>query len=105
MIGLLNQNITVYSHTSTRSRYGKATQSNARTVKARVELTNKTVMGANRELIPIDAVIFLAPDVTIDTQDRLTHNSIDYRVIKKMTQVDGSGSTHHVELLVQKWQA
>ncbi len=100
---LLNQAVTIQIKT-TRSRYGDAAFTGNISTTARVELCTKTIMGPNKELTPIDAIIFLRADETISAEDKITHNTIDYRVIKKDVMVDGRGRTRHIEVKAQKWR-
>lgn len=99
---LLNQTITISSK-SARSRYGTPTYSSPVTVKARIELTTKTIMNATKELVPIDAIVFVALGTTVVVEDKIIHGGINYRVMRKDVLVDGRGDTRHIELMAQKW--
>lgn len=100
---LLNQDGTIENRESGTDRHGNRSFGDARDVKIRFQRTNRTTMTAEREREPIDGIVFLSPDETVDTGDRITYAGQQYRVIKCEPVVLGNGVVHHYELMVQLW--
>lgn len=102
LVGLLNQAGSLYTK-STRNKYGKTGFGSAVAIKMRFQKTSTTILNNEREPEPIDGIVFVGPDVTIDVGDKLTYNSVTYRVMTVEPIVVGNGSVHHKELKVQEW--
>ena len=45
----------------------------------------------------------MAGDTSVEAEDKVTFNGVDYRVISKNVVVDGSGATRHLELQLGEW--
>jgi plastocyanin len=100
---LLNQTISLYSKIGL-DKYGRETEGSATNYKARFQQVTKTRILANGETTTIDGIVFLPPTITINQGDKITYNSVDYKVFSKKLAVDGRGNTHHLTVEVQKWQ-
>lgn len=100
--GLLNQTITLYASTSLDD-YGRESFGTATSVKARVEIVNKSQLLPNGDVKQIDAIAFVKPSVTIDNDDKVTYNSVNYKVVGKSIQVGRNGSTHHYQIELTRW--
>lgn len=100
--GLLNQTGQIAVRT-TRDRHGQLTYAAAADVAMRFEQTNRTIQTPENEKEPIDAVVFVGPTVSVELGDKVIYNSVSYKVMRKSTVPGRDGSTHHLELLVQKW--
>jgi hypothetical protein len=100
--GLLNQTITLYNSSSVDD-YGRETFGSATSVKGRVEIVNKSLLLPNGDVKQIDAIAFVKPSVTIDNDDKVTYNSVNYKVVGKSIQVGRNGSTHHYQIELSRW--
>lgn len=100
---LLNQSITIENPTGSRDLHGKRAFGASSSVSARFERTNKTIVTAEREREPIHGIVFVAPGTTVAIGSKVTYDGEDYRVMTRSDIVVGSGSTHHLELMVQLW--
>ena len=99
---LLNQEVTLY----TKSGYGadgKPSHSTETTIDSRFEKITKRILLPNGQLLTIAAVVMVGSDVSINTDDKITYNSIDYKVVDIEIAVDDLGQTSHKELRVIKW--
>ena len=101
-MGLMSQTVTI-ARRSSRDRYGKSTFGAAVSSPARFELSEKRRLLPNGDLVIIAGRVFLPADVSVDTDDRLTYDSVNYRVFSVDTIAGGSGKTHHLELDVTRW--
>lgn len=105
---LFNQQITIYNKASF-DRYGREQVGSGSTHKARVQVTSKPRLqfapegGSGTQYI-IAAVVYLKPDVTVNEGDKITYNSVNYRVHAKHLPTDGTGQTNHIKLELTKWQ-
>lgn len=99
---LLNQSVTIYN----RSGYGadgEFTYSTGTSVDSRFEAKTKRVLLPNGDILAIDAFVIVGPDVTVNTNDKITYGSDDYRVVDIFAVPDDTGDTHHKELGLAKW--
>lgn len=100
--GLLNQSCSV-STVGAVDKFGKHTYAAAATYACRFQRTTRVIATKQNEVEPIDGIVFLDSDAVVAIDDKLTFNSIDYRVMRIEPMIDGRGNTRHYELLVQKW--
>lgn len=59
---------------------------------------------ANGDVLTIDAMAFIAADVTIASDDKITAGGVTYRVVEVYPVPGGNGATHHKEVNLVKWQ-
>lgn len=101
---LLNQSVVIQDASSTNyDKGGKRVLGSSTTYRARVQKTNKTIIGPDREQEPIDAIVFLPATASVSKGSKLTYNSEAYRVMAIEDVVVGNGTTHHLELKCQLW--
>ena len=100
---LLNQTVSIYT-TSSHDRYGRETVGSATDYSARVQVGTKTRLLANGEVITIEAICYVLSTTTVVTGDKLTYDSVNYRVHGIYKPIDDSGNVHHIKLELVKWQ-
>lgn len=100
---LLRQSVSIENPSTTLDKQGRPALSAAQTYKARVQRTNKTIVTAQKDREPIDAIVFLPPSATVKKGSKLTYSGEEYRVMTIEDVVGRNGSTHHFELKVQLW--
>ena len=101
--GLLNQQITLASKSGYNA-YGRETVGTSATVQARFQKKTIQRLLPNGSLITILATAYVPSDTTVVVDDKVTHDSVDYKVFAINTAVDGSGNTNHYKLELIKWQ-
>lgn len=104
LAGLLNQTITLY----TKSGYneeGRETVGTSTDVQARVQETTKRKLLPNGTIIVVDAIAYVPATTVVATDDKVTYNSTDYKVLGKYLAVGENGTTDHIKLELVKWQA
>lgn len=101
---LLNQTLTLYSKSSYDA-YGREVVGTGTSVQCRFQQTSKHRMGPNNSLIIIDGICYVPADTTVELDDKVTFDSVDYKVYSKYIPVDGAGDTHHIKLELIKWKA
>lgn len=101
---LLNQTLTLKTKTGY-SRTGRPQISAGSSVVCRFQEVKKTKLDAKGNVIDIDGIVFVPGTTTIENEDVVTYGSTNYKVIGKNTVIARYGSTHHIELEVQKWAA
>jgi hypothetical protein len=99
---LLNQDITLAT-ASGKDKYGRESYGSGVSYKARVQLTTKTRVINTNESVEIRAIVYIDGAVSVSKGDKITHNSIEYRVFGVITATDGAGNTHHTKLELVKW--
>jgi hypothetical protein len=99
---LLNQTITIYNKAST-DKWGRKTVGSGTSVSARLKEATDTFLLPNGEVQIVDGVAYVDAGTTVSVDDKISYNSIDYRVLKKEVQVDGAGTNHHIKLILIKW--
>lgn len=109
LLGLLNQTITIYP-VSSRSGDGREVFGTGVSVKARFQIPKRrNTMPRNIDgkstLIEIDAVAYVPSDTTVETDNKVTYESIDYKVVTKYAVPGMTGTTHHIRLELKKWQS
>lgn len=101
--GLLNQTITLSSHTSY-DEYGSTQFGTAVSYNARVQLKREEIKLENDQVVELLGRVFLPATATIAINDKLSFNGIDYKVVNIEPKIVGNGSTHHLEVDITKWQ-
>lgn len=103
LTGLLNQTISLYSK-SGYDRYGRETVGSSTDYYARAEQVSKSKLLPNGQMINVSLIVYIKPSVTININDKITYDSVDYKVFSVSKPVDGSGVLHHTKLECIKWQ-
>lgn len=101
--GLMNQSVTLYNR-SGRGGDGRPTFGSGNTISARLQPKTKRKLMANGDVLTIDAMAFIAADVTIASDDKITAGGVTYRVVEVYPVPGGNGATHHKEVNLVKWQ-
>jgi hypothetical protein len=91
----------VYPKTSF-DEYGSEVLGSAVSYSARVQFVSKTRMLPNGDVTIINAIAYIAGDVSINQNDKLTYNGVNYVVSGKSNAVDGQGNVNHTKLELQK---
>ena len=104
----MRQTITLYNRSGF-DRYGKEVVGSGTTVKARVQPTSKVrfqygAEGSQQTQYVITAIIYLPPGTTVNEGDKITYNSLDYRVHGKSEGINGVGGANHIKVECTKWQ-
>ena len=100
--GLLNQTITIYAKSSYNSE-GREVVGAGSSIKCRFQQTTKRKLMPNGNLQTIDAIVYVPGDTSINTDDKVAFNSVNYKVFGKYAAVDGAGETNHIKLELIKW--
>lgn len=103
LASLFNQTITIYNKSSYDSE-GNEVLGSGSSSKARVQEVAKRKLMPNGSVLLIDLIVYAKPTITVNTDDKVTYNSTNYKVISKNTAVDGQGNTNHYKLELVKWQ-
>lgn len=101
-VGFLNQTITIRG-SSTTDEFGKQVFEASGTAKARFQQSNKTVLDSHGNVKSIDALIFVKAELAVDNDDKITYESVDYKVVGIKQRVGKNGVVHHQELEVVRW--
>lgn len=101
--GLLNQTI-VIKQKSGYDGYGRETVGASASVSARFQATTKTILLGTGDTITLDGYIDVPAGTSVNTNDRITYNGIDYRVHSRKEAVGRNGAVHHITLGVAQWQ-
>lgn len=104
LLGLLNQTITIASKSSYNNE-GREVVGAGTSVKCRFQQTTKRRLLPNGSLQTIDGIVYVPGDTSVNTDDKVTFNSVTYKVFSKYAAVDGSGNTDHYKLELIKWLA
>lgn len=99
---LLNQTITRYPGGSYGAD-GKSTYGTGTSISCRFENKTKRILLPNGQMLTIDAFAIVNPDITFTTDDRVTYNLIDYKVVDVFQVIDDLGNIYHQELRLVKW--
>jgi hypothetical protein len=99
---LLRQTCTIYT-AGAQDRFGKNTHAAGADFACRFQQTNRIIQKPNGEKAPIDGIVWLVASAAAAINDKLTFAGQDYRIMKISPMVDGSGTTRHLELMVQDW--
>lgn len=98
---LLNQTITL-NRFSSRNAYDEPTRGSSISVKGRFQPETKIVKGPNGEDIGTDALVFIPASQAVTLDDKITYDSVEYRVVTVGEAVNGKGNTDHYEVRVQR---
>jgi hypothetical protein len=101
--GFFNQDLTIYTRSSYDA-FGREVAGAGTAVKGRVQQTNKQRLLPNNSLITIELLADVGSSVTVSIDDKVTFDSVDYKVFGIKTAVDGAGVTHHKQLELIKWR-
>lgn len=101
--GLLNQTITLYGKSSYNAE-GREVVGSGTSVSARIQPKTKRRLLPDGSVITVDAVVFVASSVTINTDDRIAYGGDQYKVLAVYPVPGGDGSTHHKEVELIKWR-
>ena len=104
LAGLLNQTITLYSKSSYNEE-GREVVGSGSSIKARVQITTKRKLLPNGSIVLIDAIAYVLADTTVSTDDKVSYDSVNYKVYGKYAAVGENGSVDHYKLELTKWQA
>ena len=100
--GLLNQSGTIAAKGAI-NKYGKFTYGSDTTVSMRFQKTKKIITTVDKDKEPIDGIVFVGPNVSVDTGDKVVYDGLTYKVMVVSPIVLGNGQTHHKELMVQEF--
>lgn len=103
LTGLLNQTITLYSKTSY-NKFGREVVGTGVDYYARVQLVTKSRLLPNGQTVLINLIVYIKPSVTVNINDKVTYDSVDYKVFGVSKPVDGTGTLHHTKLELTRWQ-
>jgi hypothetical protein len=104
LAGLFNQTIVIYDK-SNYDKHGREVLGAGIEVDCRVQRLTDQRLLPNGQLIQLLAVVYLPADTDIDVDDKVTYDSVDYKVYSKSYAVDGQGDTNHIKVELTKWQA
>ena len=99
---LLNQSATLY----VRSGYdadGETSFGSGSTIKGRFEPMTKRILLPNGQTLTIDAIAIVKASESLNTNDRVTYDSQEYKIVDIFKVPDDLGNTHHQELRLVKW--
>lgn len=100
--GLLNQTITLYNRGSYGAD-GEPSYSSGTSTDCRFEAKTKRILLPNGDVLTVDAFVIVGPSVSVNTDDKVTYGSTDYKVVDIFEAPGGEGDTHHQELRLVKW--
>lgn len=100
---LLRQTLTIANPSTTRDKTGKPSYSSGTTVRGRVQKTNKSIYGKDREIIPIHLIAFIGPAIEPQDEGKITYDSTAYRIKAFEAVVGRNGQVHHYEIQAQLW--
>lgn len=101
--GLLRQLVSIYNESSL-DKHGRQTFGDATMEYARMQVGRKTRLLPNSEVMLIDAVCFLLPNTVATRGSKVNYDSVDYKVMEIAKVIGGTGTIHHMEAELQKWQ-
>ncbi len=104
LLGLLNQEITLYAKTGY-NKEGREAVGSGSTVNARVQLVSKRRLLPNNSLVIVSAIVYVPATTSINTDDKVTYGGVDYKVFSRTDAVGGNGAIDHIKLELIKWQA
>lgn len=99
---LLNQPITIYSRTGYTAD-GREEFADGETTVGRITEATKRRLLPDGNLVTIDAICHVGPNVIVTTDDKLSYNGHDYKIFGVYTARDGQGNAHHAKLELIKW--
>lgn len=102
LLGLLNQTITIYAKSSYNTE-GREVMGSGTSIKCRFQQTTKRKLLPNGNLQTIDAIVYVPSTTSINTDDKVTFGSTNYKVFGKYAAIDGKGQTNHLKLELIRW--
>lgn len=100
---LLRQTATIYTK-SGYNKFGRDVSGDGTQVVCRFQNQTKTKLMPNQEVVQLVGVFYFLGTVTINTEDRIVYNSLNYKVFSVNGFVDGRGDQRMIKCEVQKWQ-
>jgi plastocyanin len=100
--GLLNQTITLYGKAGL-DKYGRENYGVSSSVKCRFQKKTSTRLLPNGQVKVIEATVYLPATTTINVGDKVTYQTIDYKVYGRYDAIDGTGATNHIKVELTKW--
>lgn len=100
---LLNQTIVIYGKSSYDG-YGRPSLGSGTNVNARFQPKQKRKLLPNGDVMTVDAMAYVPADTVVVTDDKVTYDSITYKVTDLYKTPDGKGNTHFIRLELKKWQ-
>lgn len=101
--GLLNQQIQVHAKGTVQDKQGHFLFGDPTTHRARVERTAEVIILPDKQVVPIDAIIFIDGGAAIEEGVRLVYNDEVFKVMRFHSAVGRAGKIHHYEIKAQKW--
>lgn len=100
MIGVfLNQTVTIKPKASTAyDKWGNPIAGTPASVSARVQEIEKRIQTSPDTYVDIKLQVWLAPSQTLESEDIITWNSTDYRVVQVEKKYDLFGVMNHVKV-------
>ena len=102
LTGLLNQMVTLTSKASY-GNDGRPTFGAPASIFARIEPEAKRALLPDGTVMRTDAFMMVASDTTIVTDDKITWDSVDYKVMEVFKVPGETGSVHHKEVKLMLW--
>lgn len=99
---LLNQSILIYNKASYDA-YGRRSVSDGTTVNARFQAKQTRKLMPNGDVLAVDAIAYVPASTTVSTDDKVTYDSVDYKVLNLYKTPNGKGNTHFIKLELVKW--
>jgi hypothetical protein len=100
--GLLNQTV-ILATKATYGHDGRPTFGAGADVQARLEPMQKRYLTAEGTILTLDAVMMIGASVAINADDKVTYNSINYKVVDVFAVPGQDGATHHKEVNLMLW--
>lgn len=83
--------------------HGQPTFNVAVEIRVRFEAKDYERKDKKDQMIHIAGKVFVAPNVTVNANDRLTIDGVNYRVISMQEMKDATGRLDHKELLITEY--
>ena len=103
LLGLMNQTITKYAKSSYNSE-GREVVGSGSSVKCRFQKRTVRRLLPNNSVVTIDAVVYMPGDTSISNDDKVSFESVNYKVFAVYEAVDGAGVKNHLKCELIKWQ-
>jgi hypothetical protein len=101
--GLFRQTLTLYNQSSY-DEYGNEVVGNGTTLRGRFQATTKQKLLPNGTLKNILAIAYVPSDTDVEIDDKITYDSVNYKVFGRYEAIDGNGKINHIKLELVKWQ-
>ena len=99
----MNQTITKYAKSSYNDE-GREVVGSGSTVQCRFQKRTSRRLLPNNTVITIDAIVYVPPATSINTDDKVTFESQNYKVFAIYEAVGGDGQKNHLKCELIKWQ-